>query len=142
MGQPYCRNTRELLFSSAKSLGAEVIDQATVAVIQGPRFSTVAESRWLSNNGWDIVNMTQYPECYFAKELGLCYGAIAAVTDYDVGLGNDLTISHNHMEKVLEVFRINVEATRKILLSFVDSASKQSRCGCAQLIIKTYYEQV
>ncbi len=58
----------------------------TVVVIQGPRFSTRAESRWFAASGFDVVNMTQYPECWLARELELCYANIALVTDYDVGL--------------------------------------------------------
>ncbi len=56
-------------------------------VIQGPRFSTRAESRWFSAAGWDVVNMTQYPEAWLARELELCYANVSLVTDYDVGPG-------------------------------------------------------
>ena len=62
------------------------MDGGTVVVIQGPRFSTRAESRWFAAAGWDVVNMTQYPECWLARELGLCYANVSLVTDYDVGL--------------------------------------------------------
>ena len=58
----------------------------TVVVIQGPRFSTRAESRWFSEAGFDLVNMTQYPEAWLARELELCYAGLGLVTDYDVGL--------------------------------------------------------
>jgi DNA topoisomerase-1 len=71
-------------------------ERGTVAVIQGPRFSTVAESQWFMANGWDVVNMTQFPECYIARELGMCYAAVAAITDYDVGLSLPTNIQDAH----------------------------------------------
>src|SRR5450759_3862177 len=67
---PYCPETRNLAIDICKSLGITVHEKGTVVVIQGPRFSTVAESRWFSKMGWDVVNMTQYPECYLAREMG------------------------------------------------------------------------
>ena len=63
-----------------------MVEGGTVVVIQGPRFSTRAESRWFARSGFDVVNMTQYPECWLARELELCYANVALVTDYDVGL--------------------------------------------------------
>ena len=64
----------------------DVVSGGTVVVIQGPRFSTRAESRWFSESGFDLVNMTQYPEAWLARELELCYAGLGLVTDYDVGL--------------------------------------------------------
>ena len=66
--------------------GRPVVEGGTVVVIQGPRFSTRAESRWYSGSGFDVINMTQFPECWLARELELCYANISLVTDYDVGL--------------------------------------------------------
>ena len=90
-------------------------------MIQGPRFSTVAESRWLSANGWDVVNMTQYPECYFARELGLCYAAIAAITDYDVGLQESLIMDPRHMDAVLEIFKMDIQKTKSLYSLLLDN---------------------
>ena len=61
----------------------------TVVVIQGPRFSTRAESRFFRKQGWDVINMTQYPEAILARELEMCYVNISLVTDYDSGLQGD-----------------------------------------------------
>lgn len=141
MGAPYCSKMRELIKVAAEMTNQKVIPKGTVAVIQGPRFSTQAESIWLSDNGWDLVNMTQYPECYFARELGLCYGTIAAVTDYDVGLKEDLTINPENMESILEVFRTNVSVTKSLLTAFVEQCYERLDCGCAQAAIKPYYEK-
>ena len=64
-------------------------DGGTVVVIEGPRFSTRAESAWFRAMGWDLVNMTAYPEGWLARELGLCYANLSLVTDYDVGVAGD-----------------------------------------------------
>lgn len=141
MGEPYCGHLRKKIAEQAIATQTAIIPQGTVAVIQGPRFSTAAESRWLSANGWDIVNMTQYPECYFARELGLCYAAIAAVTDYDVGLQESLVIDPRQMGKVLEIFKGNVQKTKDFLLAFIQQQAHGLSCGCASTVLKAYYEE-
>jgi 5'-methylthioadenosine phosphorylase len=113
-----------------------------VVIIQGPRFSTTAESKWFSGNGWDIVNMTQYPECYFAKELGLCYSAIASVTDYDAGLQESLVIDPKNADRFLKIFRENVSKTKDLLLGFIDSPFSKLSCKCAKTVVKAYYENI
>lgn len=141
MGEPYCGHLRKKIAEQAVATQTAMIPQGTVAVIQGPRFSTAAESRWLSANGWDIVNMTQYPECYFARELGLCYAAIAAVTDYDVGLQESLVIDPRQMGKVLEIFKGNIQKTKDFLLAFIQQQAHGLSCGCASTVLKAYYEE-
>jgi 5'-methylthioadenosine phosphorylase len=140
MGEPYCTHLRKKIAKVASSEKKAIIPQGTVAVIQGPRFSTAAESRWLSANGWDMVNMTQYPECYFARELGLCYAAIAAVTDYDVGLQGNLVIDPRQMDGVLKIFRDNIQKTKELLFLFIEQESTELSCGCASMVLKAYYE--
>ncbi|MBI2086561.1 MAG: MTAP family purine nucleoside phosphorylase [Candidatus Zambryskibacteria bacterium] len=141
MGEPYCNHLRGQVMEVASTLKTVVVPQGTVAVIQGPRFSTKAESLWLSANGWDIINMTQYPECYFARELGLCYAAIATVTDYDVGLQESLVIDPRQMGKVLEIFRGNVQKTKDFLLAFIREQVPGLSCRCASTVLKAYYER-
>lgn len=141
MGQPYCAYLREKIFETADEIPMPIIKQGTVAVIQGPRFSTIAESRWFSANGWDVVNMTQYPECYFARELGLCYASIASVTDYDVGLHENLVIDPYRMTDVLEIFKGNIKKVKSFLLKFVTKFSSELSCKCASSLLKAYYEE-
>src|SRR5687767_11672877 len=83
---PYCPDLRRLLVETARELGIAARDGGTVVVVQGPRFSTRAESQWFQSMGWDVINMTAYPEAHLARELELCYAAVAMVTDYDVGV--------------------------------------------------------
>ncbi|NLG15701.1 MAG: MTAP family purine nucleoside phosphorylase [Fibrobacter sp.] len=140
MGKPYCEDLRSKISEAASSISLPIVRQGTVAVIQGPRFSTAAESHWLSSNGWDIVNMTQYPECYLARELGLCYSAIASVTDYDVGLQESLVIDPGQMSEVLEVFRNNIRSVKTLLQAFIESYVPKLSCKCASAVLKAYYE--
>src|SRR5262249_56774046 len=100
---PYCPDLRRVLVETAGELGIPVRDGGTVVVVQGPRFSTRAESRWFQSMGWDAINMTAYPECQLARELELCYATIAMVTDYDVGVeGSPVTAA-----EVVRVFDAN-----------------------------------
>ena len=78
-------------------------------VIQGPRFSTRAESRWFGSAGWEVVNMTQYPEAILARELGMCYSGVALVTDYDAGLEGVAGIEPVTIEVVFKVLAENIE---------------------------------
>jgi 5'-methylthioadenosine phosphorylase len=115
---PYCPDLRRLLVETAVELGIPVRDGGTVVTIQGPRFSTRAESRWFQDAGWDVINMTAYPEGYLARELELCYANISMVTDHDVGVhGADAgAVSH---EAVIEVFQANNERLRELLFAVV-----------------------
>jgi len=143
MAKPYCTKVRQLVIQSLQSLKIAHTAHATVAVIQGPRFSTQAESRMFIRNGWDIVNMTQYPECYYARELGLCYAAFAAVTDYDVGVESCLSMHPEHREKVIEIFKKDIIKTKQVLLRILEETTKMSiDCGCSRTLVEAYYEQM
>lgn len=143
MAEPYCGCMRALLRQAADDSDLRVRDGGTVAVIQGPRFGTTAESRWLASNGWDIVNMTQYPECYFARELGICYAAVAAITDYDVGIkeGAELAMSRETMPAILKIFRKNVRQTRSLLCELAESVTRKFSCKCSSNETKPYYKR-
>jgi 5'-methylthioadenosine phosphorylase len=125
---PYCPDLRKLLVASARELGIPVRDGGTVVVIQGPRFSTRAESKWFQQMGWDLINMTAYPEGYLARELELCYANISMVTDHDVGVEGGEAVSH---EAVLHVFRENNEKLRELLLAVIPKIGPQPEDVCA-----------
>ncbi len=128
--EPYCSEMRQVAIDSAKKLGINVHEQGTVVVIQGPRFSTKAESREFSKNGWEVINMTQYPEGWLARELGLCYVNIALITDYDVGLEGHPEVKPVTHEDVLKVFTDNNERLRNLLFKMVESIPPAKRCEC------------
>ena len=113
---PYCPDLRAQLVETARELGIPVRDGGTVVTIQGPRFSTRAESKWFQDAGWDVINMTAYPEGYLARELELCYANISMVTDHDVGVEGTAPVSH---EAVVEVFNANNERLRELLFAVV-----------------------
>ncbi len=115
MAHPYDDALSTVLAEAARAEGVTVHEGGTVVVIQGPRFSTMAESRWFSQMGWDVVNMTQYPEAALAKEAGIPYAAVALVTDYDAGLEGRDDIEPVTMDQVFQFFRSNVERVRGVL---------------------------
>ena len=95
--------------------GLSVHDRGTVVVVNGPRFSTRAESAWFSAMGWDVVNMTQYPEAALACEAGLRFAGVALVTDYDAGLSGRGDVAPVTQEEVFAVFERNVERVQILL---------------------------
>lgn len=109
---------RKLAVESIKENGITAHDGGTVVVIQGPRFSSKAESMWFTQMGWHVVNMTQYPEAYLCHELGMGVVNISLVTDYDSGVVADTEAVTAH--NVLEVFQSNAEKARKVVLSLVE----------------------
>jgi 5'-methylthioadenosine phosphorylase len=125
---PYCPDLRRVLVETAGELGIPVRDGGTVVVIQGPRFSTRAESRWFQQAGWDAINMTAYPECHLARELELCYATIAMVTDYDVGVEGSEPVT---AERVMEVFSQNNERLRELLFAAIPRIGPQPDDVCA-----------
>jgi 5'-methylthioadenosine phosphorylase len=84
--RPFCDDLSEVVVRVGRELGLPVLGGGTAVVIQGPRFSTTAESVSYRAMGWDLVNMVSYPESHLARELELCYANISLVTDHDVGI--------------------------------------------------------
>lgn len=129
---PYCATLRGLLVEGCRGLGIPVHDGGTVVVVQGPRFSTRAESRWFTQMGWDAINMTAYPEGHLARELEICYANISLVTDYDVGLEGMSGITPVSLAEVLEAFAQNNERLRDLLFSVIPRIpGEQDVCGRA-----------
>lgn len=129
---PYCPTLRALAIKAAEDEGVVVHPRGTVVVIQGPRFSTRSESREYSSHGWEVINMTQYPEAYLARELGMCYVNISLVTDYDAGLEGDPSIDPVNHKAVLEVFNENIHNLKGVLRRLIASIPEQSDCQCGE----------
>jgi 5'-methylthioadenosine phosphorylase len=126
---PYCPEMRRLAIEAGRNEGITVHERGTVVTIQGPRFSTRAESKWFQDLGWEVINMTQYPEAYLARELEICYANIALITDYDVGVaGESEAVTH---EAVIEVFNANNDKLRTLLFSMIPNIPKERSCPCA-----------
>jgi 5'-methylthioadenosine phosphorylase len=131
---PYCADLCQILGDAAEELQIEVRRTGTVVVIQGPRFSTRAESRWFSAMGWSVVNMTQYPEAWLARELELCYATVALVTDYDVGLEDMPHIEPVSAEAAFRVFAENLDRLRDLLFRAIPRIGPQPEDVCASAL--------
>jgi 5'-methylthioadenosine phosphorylase len=131
---PYCPELRKLAIETGKAQGITIHEKGTVVVIQGPRFSTVAESRWFSKMGWEVINMTQYPECYLAREMGICYANISLITDFDAGLEGHEDIPPVTEEEVYKVFNENNEKVKKMLFDIIKNVDiSKMNCNCKKV---------
>ena len=131
---PYCPDLRDRAVAVARELGITVHERGTVVVIQGPRFSTRAESQWFSNQGWEVINMTQYPEAVLARELEMCYVNIALITDYDAGLEGQSGIEPVSVSEVVQVMNANNERVRRLIEVLVPRLSGGRTCPCANAL--------
>jgi 5'-methylthioadenosine phosphorylase len=129
---PYCPQLRDLAIKATKVHRITVHESGTCVVVQGPRFSTRAESRWFTQMGWDTVNMTQYPEAILARELALCYVNIALVTDYDAGVvvPSDAVQVHD----VLAVLHQNNANVRRVIQTLLEQLPPTRDCPCADAL--------
>ena len=114
--EPYDAGIRRELVAAGIRTGADVIDGGTMVVINGPRFSTRAESVWFRTMGWHVINMTGYPEAVLAAELGIRYGTIALVTDYDAGVDGHAPVT---MDEVFAMMRSNVDRVRMLIVDAI-----------------------
>ncbi|MFF4476270.1 S-methyl-5'-thioadenosine phosphorylase [Streptomyces melanosporofaciens] len=124
---PYCPVGRNAAVDAARGRGWEPVDGGTMCVIEGPRFSTRAESRWHASQGWSVVGMTGHPEAVLARELGLCYTSLTLVTDLDAGVETGEGVTHT---EVLKVFGENVGRLREVLFDAVGKLPENSTRDC------------
>ena len=128
---PYCPTMRAVAVEQADALGITVHPKGTVVVIQGPRFSTRAESRWFASQGWEVINMTQYPECYLARELEICYCNISLITDHDAGAEGVEPVTN---DEVVRVFEANNKRLRDLLYAMIPALPVERPCVCAHAL--------
>ena len=126
---PFCPELRDLAISTGKKLDYDIHKNATQVCIEGPRFSTRAESNMFRNWGADTINMTIFPECVLARESQICYVAIATITDYDVWA--ETAVSHHEVLKTLEK---NVEKTSNIIQNIIPQINDNRNCLCANAL--------
>jgi 5'-methylthioadenosine phosphorylase len=125
---PYCPRGRAAAVATARAAGVEIRDGGVMVVIDGPRFSTRAESRWYAGQGWSVVNMTGHPEAVLARELALCYTTIALVTDLDAGIHTEA--AGVTQEEVFRVFAANTARLRDLLHDVVAALPSARDCPC------------
>lgn len=134
---PYCPTIRAAAIDRGRALGIPLHERGTVVVIEGPRFSTRAESAWFAAAGWEVINMTQYPEALLARELELCYANVSLITDYDVGVEGIPPVTH---EEVVRVFEQNNAKLRDLLFALIPALPDGRDCGCATALRGARFE--
>jgi 5'-methylthioadenosine phosphorylase len=131
---PYCPRGRQTVLTSTTE--EPLVDGGTLVVINGPRFSSRAESAWHASQGWSLVGMTGQPEAAVARELALCYTAIAMVTDHDAGIADDDAVTH---ADVLQIFAANLDRLRTLLHRTIErlpppEPDATATCGCRRAL--------
>jgi len=129
MAEPFCPNLRRLLYEEARKLGFRCHEKGTVVTIEGPRFSSRAESLMFRQWGGDVINMTTVPEVVLAREAGLHYAAVAMPTDYDCWKPAEAAVD---ISMVLETFRRNVEKVQRLLLAVIPKIRDYDDCPCTR----------
>ncbi len=128
---PYCPTGRAAALAAAAEQDLPVTDGGTMVVIEGPRFSTRAESRWHASIGGTLVNMTGHPEAVLARELAMCYTAVALVTDLDAGVAGERGVTQ---EEVFRVFGQNIERMRPLLFAALAALPSERACPCPDAV--------
>lgn len=125
---PYCPLGRAGVLDAARQEQLAAADGGVMVVVEGQRFSTRAESRWFAAQGWSLVNMTGYPEAVLARELAMCYTAIAVVTDLDAGLDAESAVAHRD---VIKIFQENLGRLGRLISAAVPRLPTARSCLCA-----------
>jgi len=134
MADPYCNELRKTAIKTCKKMNINFHETGTVVVIEGPRFSTRAESNFFSAQNWDIINMTAYPEVALARELGICYLNIGLVTDYDVGLVGNKNIKPVDIKQVIKIFNQNNIKIKNLIFEIIANIPKEKKCKCGNYL--------
>lgn len=125
VAEPMCPEVRRILIAIAKDLDVSAHGTGTYVCIEGPRFSTKAESKMYRMWGADVVGMTLVPECVLAREAELCYATIATVTDYDVWKEHAVCV-----DDIVRTMRANIENVKRIIVEAVARLPKERSCEC------------
>ena len=126
MSQPFCKELRALLVASAKELKLRYHKEGTVITIEGPRFSTKAESYMFRAWGADVIDMSTVPEVILARELGICYQTIAMSTDYDCWKEGEEPVT---WDMILTIMKKNTNNVKRLLLNTIVKI-KNTECAC------------
>ena len=132
--EPYCPAMREVCAQTASRLDIPCRDGGTAVIIDGPRFSTRAESKWYHSQGWDVINMTQYPEVVLTRELGMCYLNISLVTDWDVWIADEEGVKSVTADEVGRVFMENNERVLLLLEEMLPALAGDLSCDCSSML--------
>lgn len=134
VADPFCPELQAAILGAAKTQNIHVHKDRTYVCIEGPRFSTKAESKFFRTTGADIIGMTLVPECQLAREAQMCYASVSTVTDYDVWAEKPVTA-----KEVLETLSKNVQNTKKLLTSIPDNIPKTRSCHCEKALAEAEF---
>ena len=129
VADPFCPELQKVILNVAKKQEIKIHQDCTYVCIEGPRFSTKAESRFFRTTGADIIGMTLVPECQLAREAQICYVSLSTVTDYDVWAEKPVTA-----KEVMETLAKNVEMTKKLLTFVIDQIPEIKSCSCEKAL--------
>ncbi|WP_420546026.1 S-methyl-5'-thioadenosine phosphorylase [Nitrosopumilus sp.] len=129
VADPFCPELHSTILKVVEDQDLKIQKECTYVCIEGPRFSTKAESKFYRTTGADIIGMTLVPECQLAREAQMCYASISTVTDYDVWAEKPVTA-----KEVLETLSKNVERTKAVLTELIDKIPKNRKCSCAKAL--------
>ena len=129
VADPFCPELQNIILDVTKKQGMQIHENCTYVCIEGPRFSTKAESGFFRTTGADIIGMTLVPECQLAREAQICYVSISTVTDYDVWAEKPVTA-----KEVMETLAKNTEMTKKILTLVIDQIPETKSCSCEKAL--------
>ncbi len=127
---PYCPQINKIAYDTGLKLGLRIHSHGTLVVIEGPRFSTRAESEWFTKMGWDVINMTGYPEVALAKEMGMCYSALGLVTDYDVGIVAREKLPPVSAQEIVKVLSQNIDKAISLTEAIIKKLPQKRECDC------------
>ncbi|MBU1130565.1 S-methyl-5'-thioadenosine phosphorylase [Patescibacteria group bacterium] len=136
--EPYCPTLRQIAIASCEKLNIAHHPAGTAVVVNGPRFSTKAESLWFTKMGWQVVNMTQYPEVVLAREQDIHYVNISLSTDYDVGIVAEQEMPPVNIEEVLKTFKNNIEKVKNLIKEIIKQLPPEElKCECHRTLEKS-----
>ena len=137
--EPVCPVLSEALFEAAKGLGLTIHPKGTYLNMEGPAFSTRAESELYKSWGMDVIGMTNMPEARLAREAEICYASLAMVTDYDCWYAKEETVS---VDLIIQNMRKNIQNARKLIKSAITRIPQKRDCLCAQALKDAIITQV
>jgi len=129
VAEPFCIEIQSSIIQVTDNQNLKIHKNCTYVCIEGPRFSTKAESKFYKSTGADIIGMTLVPECQLAREAQICYSSISTVTDYDVWAEKPVTA-----KEVLETLSKNVERMKALLAELIEKIPKNRSCSCAKAL--------
>lgn len=132
---PYCPILQKIAITSCKNLKIKVHTKGTVAVVNGPRFSTTSESMFFTKQGWQVINMTQYPEVVLSREQEMCFLGIALITDFDAGVVAKGKVKPVSNREVIKVFNNNLDKAKKLVLEIIKNIPTYGTCSCQSALV-------